>query len=62
VVRPRCFLPVALHLTPAIAAAGEDITQFVEWAIVVYNSLGCPTEPDWNTLYAKEASLRAQLG
>jgi len=56
------FLLAALQLTPAIVAAGEDIAQFVEWAVTVYNSPTGPTEADWNALHAKEAALRAQLG
>ena len=55
------FLLAALQLTPAIVAAGEDIAQFVEWAIGVYNSANGPTDADWITLHAKEASLRARL-
>ena len=56
------FLLAALQLTPAIVAAGEDSAQFVEWAITISNSPTGPVDGDWDTLHAKEASLRAKLG
>ena len=56
------FLLAALQLTPAIVAAGEDIVQFVEWAVTIYNSPTGPVDADWDTLHAREASLRAKLG
>ena len=55
------FIIAALKLTPSLVAAGEDIAQFVDWAITVWS---CPTGPqptDWEILHNKEASLRAQL-
>ena len=55
------FLLAALQLTPAIVSAGEDIAQFVEWTIGVYNSPTGPADADWDTLHAKEAALRAAL-
>ena len=55
------FLLAALQLTPAIVSAGEDIVQFVQWAIGVYNSPTGPTDTDWDTLHAKEAALRSKL-
>ena len=55
------FLLAALQLTPAIVSAGEDIAQFVEWAIGVYNSPNGPANADWDTLHAKETALRGKL-
>ena len=55
------FLLAALQLTPAIVSAGEDIAQFVEWAISVYNSPIGPADADWDTLHAKETALRSKL-
>ena len=55
------FLLAAIQLTPAIVSAGEDIAQFVEWAIGVYNSPTGPADADWDALHAKEAALRAKL-
>ena len=55
------FLLAALQLTPAIVSTGEDIAQFVEWAITVYNSPTGPADADWDTLHAKETALRAKL-
>jgi hypothetical protein len=55
------FIMAALQLTPVIVSAGEDIEQFVSWAIAVYASPDGPTDDDWNTLNSKEATLRTQL-
>ena len=55
------FIVAALQLAPAIVSAGEDIGQFVTWAISVYNSPSGPTDADWDSLNGKEATLRAQL-
>jgi hypothetical protein len=55
------FIITALQLTPAIVAAGEDIVQFVDWALKVWNTPGGPQQADWEALHAKEAALRASL-
>ena len=55
------FLLAALQLTPAIVSAGEDIAQFVEWVITVYNSPTGPADADWDNLHAKEIALRSKL-
>jgi hypothetical protein len=55
------FIISALQLTPAIVAAGEDIVQFVDWAISVWNAPNGPESADWDLLHQKEAALRAQL-
>ncbi len=55
------FLAAALQLTPVVVQAGEDIAQFVEWALSVYNSANGPTDADWDQLHAKEAGMRAKL-
>lgn len=55
------FIITALQLTPAIVAAGEDIAQFVDWALTVWNNPGGPQQADWDTLHSKETSLRAKL-
>ena len=41
--------------------AGEDIAQFVQWALSVYNSPNGPSDADWAALHAKEAAMRAAL-
>ena len=56
------FIIAALQLAPTIVSAGEDIEQFVVWAISVYNSPAGPTDADWDSLKSKEATLRTQLG
>ncbi|MDA8232850.1 MAG: hypothetical protein M0006_16080 [Magnetospirillum sp.] len=55
------FLAAALQLTPTVVAAGDDIAAFVAWALAVHNSGTDPTAADWETLNAKEATLRATL-
>ncbi len=55
------FIIAALQLAPVIVEAGEDIGQFVEWAIGIYDSPTGPADADWDALNAKEASLRAKL-
>ncbi len=55
------FLLAAFQLTPAIVSAGEDIVQFVEWAINVYTRPTGPADADWDTLHAKETALRSKL-
>lgn len=55
------FIISALQLTPAIVAAGEDIVQFVDWALSVWNAPNGPQQTDWDLLNQKEAELRAQL-
>jgi hypothetical protein len=55
------FIISALQLTPAIVAAGEDIAQFVDWALSVWNSPEGPQPSDWDQLHQKETTLRAQL-
>ena len=47
------FILSALQLTPAIVAAGEDIAQFVEWALSVWNSTNGPQQADWDLLNQK---------
>lgn len=54
------FILLALRLAPTIVSAGEDIAEFVEWAIAVRDA-GGPTDADWGRLHAKEAQLRAAL-
>ena len=55
------FIVSALQLTPSLVMAGEDIAQFVDWAIAVWSSPAGPQPADWDTLHQKEAALRAQL-
>ena len=55
------FIVSALQLTPSLVAAGEDIAQFVDWAIAVYTNPNGPQQADWDALTAKEATLRAAL-
>ena len=55
------FIVSALQLTPSLVAAGEDIAQFVDWVLTVWNNPNGPQDADWDALQAKEASLRATL-
>jgi len=55
------FIVAALQLAPVVVTAGEDITQFVAWAIGIYDSESGPTDSDWDALHAREAALRAKL-
>ena len=55
------FIIAALQLTPALVAAGEDIAQFVDWAIGIWNAPNGPQQADWDALHAKEETLRASL-
>ena len=55
------FIVAALQLVPTIVSAGQDIEQFVSWAISVYNTPNGPTDADWDTLNNREATLRTKL-
>ncbi|HUC63445.1 MAG TPA: hypothetical protein VMF53_15975 [Alphaproteobacteria bacterium] len=55
------FAVAALQLVPLVVQTGEDIVQFVAWAVGVANNPDGPTDDDWNTLEQKEAAYRAQI-
>jgi hypothetical protein len=55
------FVVAALLLAPTVVAAGEDIAEFVAWAISIYDSETGPTDADWDALYAREKVLIAKL-
>jgi len=55
------FIIAALQLTPAIVSAGEDIAQFVNWAITAWKNPAGPQQADWDAPHEKEALLRAKL-
>ena len=44
------FIIKALMVSQALLAAGQDIREFVDWAITVWNKPGGPGPEDWERL------------
>jgi len=55
------FIVAALELVPAVVEAGEDIAQFVVWALSVHQSTDGPSDADWTELNRRETDLRTTL-
>jgi hypothetical protein len=55
------FALAALQLAPLVVQTGEDIVEFVTWAVGVANEPDGPTDADWDALAQKEAAYRAQI-